>query len=34
MLSTSALVAFSSTAKPEMAKEFYEGTLGLRLVDD
>ena len=34
MLGAAALIAFASTVKPEAAKQFYEGTLGLRLVDD
>jgi catechol 2,3-dioxygenase-like lactoylglutathione lyase family enzyme len=34
MLSASNLVAFVATTKPESARAFYEGTLGLRLISD
>ena len=34
MLSNSKVVAFSATTKPDSAKEFYEQTLGLRLITD
>ena len=34
MLTSSTLVAFVGTAKPDQARTFYEQTLGLRLVAD
>ena len=34
MLSKSKIVAFVATKKPESAKDFYEQTLGLRLIAD
>ena len=34
MLSQATVVTFVATARPEQAKEFYEQTLGLRLVYD
>src|ERR1051326_3717074 len=34
MLSKSKIVAFVATGKPERAKDFYEQTLGLRLIAD
>ena len=34
MLGSAAIMAFSATAHPEQARAFYEGTLGLRLVED
>ncbi|MGB9178444.1 MAG: VOC family protein [Pyrinomonadaceae bacterium] len=34
MLSKSKVVTFVATSKPESAKDFYEQTLGLRLIND
>jgi catechol 2,3-dioxygenase-like lactoylglutathione lyase family enzyme len=34
MLETAKLAAFVATADPEKAKEFYQNTLGLRMVSD
>lgn len=33
-LGSQKLMAFASTKRPEKAKAFYQGTLGLRLVDE
>jgi len=34
MLSTEKLIGFTATTRPREAKEFYEKTLGLRLIED
>ena len=34
MLNTASLVGFVATAKPAEAKRFYQGTLGLELIED